>query len=389
MPAAPESLYKATDDYLLTAITRVQSSGARLTDFHAGSATRTLLEALAAQLSHHSLVAEQLRLDSYLSTATGDALDRKAADYSVQRTAAVPASGTVRLTRQSTTSAVTVPAGWTDLLTQPVPGQQPLAFRTTADAVFGIGVSTVVVTATAADGGASGNIAAGVKLLPVDPVAGFATDGGFVAETTFVGGVDQETDNELRARVPLEVQGRVKGRTEAFQAAALRIAGVESVQVLRAGDARADASVIPGGSLEVYYEGVPALLSDVTTACQAAAVANQTVTVLQGTAERIVANLTVFCIAGTDTTALAVAVRDAAIDYVNSIGTGRKGFSSGAVQAVQKVSGVVSQTIPWTDLRLFTASSGVFGDLTILAGRYPSLVAADVTVAVVTLPAGS
>jgi hypothetical protein len=67
--------------------------------------------------------------------------------------------------------------------------------------------------------------------------------------------VDAETDDQLRARVPIEVQGRVKGTPAALLAAALRIPGVTSANVLEAGDTRTSGGTIAAGACEVYYEG--------------------------------------------------------------------------------------------------------------------------------------
>ena len=377
------SRYQTPDANLLQMIARIQAAGSKITDFNTGSVTRTFYEGLGAGLSEQSLVVDQLEQDSYLATATGDALDRKASDYQVDRLAAVAATGTVRLTRQASGTAVTVPAGFGELATVPVPGQPSRTFLTTADAVFGTADTSIVVPGIAVTAGAAGNIGALTKLLPVNPVAGFQTDGGFQAETTFTGGVDQETDDALRARVPIAVQGRVKGRPEAFLAAALGIPGVISAAVLKAGDTRSDSTVVPANTLEVYYEGPATLLQAVTTAAAGATVLGQsTLTVAQATAERTVVNVTVFAKTGVDAAALAIAVRDAIKAVVNGAGIGQTVYSANVIQAVAAVPGVVSQTIPYADLRKFTAAGGTFGNVVPGSTRYPDLQDADVTVAV-------
>lgn len=383
---AATSLYKSPEEYLAAAIAKVQAQGSKITDFSIESAARALYEGLAAMLSEHSLVVDQLRSDSYLATAVGAALDRKAGDYQVGRKAAQMASGTIRLTRQATGTAVTIPAGFGDLVTTPAPGLPSIAFRTTENAVFGTADTFKVVAAVAVVGGAAGNIAANTGLLFTTPVAGFAVDGGAKAETTFGGGVDAESDDALRFRVPLEVQARVKGRKESFLAAALRIPGVESAQVLQAGDTKPDTSTVPGGNVFVYYEGAAGLLAAVQTECSNAAVAGQLVTVVTATAKPVIADLTVFCDAGVDVVALAAAVKAAVLAVVNVVGVGGSGRSSNAIRAVQQIEEVVSQTIPWTDLRFATATDNTFGDLVAPVGSYPTLALVDVAVTVSVLP---
>jgi uncharacterized phage protein gp47/JayE len=205
------SIFKQPEEYLFAAIQRIRDLGSVITDFTAGSGARTLYEGMSAALSQQSAVAEQLRQDSYLVSAVGEALDRKAADFQVARKVAIAAQGTIRLTRASTGTAVTIPAGWSPLLTAPIPGQQPIAFITTADAVFGGADSFKVVAAQAVEGGTDGNVPINTVLLPQNTPTGFDTLTGFKAEIAFSGGVDEESDDALRARVPIEVQGRVKG----------------------------------------------------------------------------------------------------------------------------------------------------------------------------------
>jgi hypothetical protein len=382
------SLYKGSDEYVLAAIERVQTAGSRITDFTGGSGARTLYEGLAAELSLQSAVTEQLRQDSYLATATGDALDRKALDYGVVRKVAVAAVGTVRLTRLVTTGAANVPAGWGTLLTPPATGQQPVAFITTAAAALGIGTAFVVVAAQAVEGGVSGNIAINTKLLPQNPVNGFDTDGGFKAEIAFTGGVDVETDEQLRARVPIEVQGRVKGTPAALLAAALRVPGVESASVILAGETR-DAplsSTVAGGQAEVYYEGAASLLTSVTSEVANAAIAGQGVTVLQATPIDITADLVVFCLAGTDTAALGLSVANTVMTTVNAVGVDAIARASNVVSAVHAIADAISVNVPFTDLRrTFEDPNNTFGDISCGNNAYPVLTLAGTTVLVTTL----
>ncbi len=344
-----------------------------------------MTEAFAAGLSEQSSVADQLREDSYLATARGDALDRKALDSGVPRKAAVAALGSIRMTRQSTGTAITIPAGWGQLQTVPTPGQQPVAVRTTQDAVFSATDLFLVVPAVAVQGGVDGNIAAATKLLPTNPVSGFQTDGGFQVEVGFTNGVDKESDDELRRRVPIEVQGRVAGRAAAFKAAALRVAGVTSAAVLRAGDTRSNGTTVPIGSVEVYFKGAASLLPEVTAEANEAAVLNQTVTVARASAERLIVNVTVFCQDGVDTTVLTAAVKEAARSVVNNTGIGETVYSSDVVGAISAVLDVVSVTVPFADLRKATSAAGTFGNVTVGANHYADLADADMTVAVVVL----
>lgn len=386
------SLFKTTDEYLQTLIARVQALGSRLTDFNDGSVTRTFFEAFAAGASQQSAVVDQLRRDSYLATATGDALDTKAADYQVARKAAAPATGTVRITRTGTSlPAVTIPAGWGQLATLPSPGLPSLPYVTLADATLpaGTGTQTVDVAGTCAFAGAAGNIVQGstaqTATIAVNPVDGFDTSSGFVLRGPWSGGVDAETDDALRARVPLEVAARVKGRWASFMAAALRVTGVTSAQVLQAGDSRADSTTVLPGSVEVYYKGDAGLLGAVGAECANASMLGQTLVVAQATAARTIAALTVYCDSGVDTTALAATVKAAVQAVVNGGDVGAKVRYSRAVTAVHAIDDVVSVGLPFAQFRLSGETSGTAHDLPVPPTEYASLADADVTVTVTTL----
>lgn len=384
------SLYRSTEDYLLIQIQRLQNTGSKITDFTIGSGTRSLFEAIAAGWSEHSAVAEQHRVDSYFSTATGDALTARALDQGVERKAAVKATGTVRITRDSTAGAVTIPAGWSALSTVPAPGTAPVQYVTLEDAVLGIGVGTVDVDAEAIEGGTSANIDQGptdeVTLLPANPVPGFATDGDFTARGPFINGVDEEDDDRLRARVPIEVQGRVKGKREALLAAALRIPGCTSAQIRQAGETDHTDATIPGGTIRVYYEGDPGLLSAVTAEVEAAAVLTQNVIVANAAGNAMTVDLEVFVLAGLDPVTITAAVKEPLLRIVELAGAGEGVRFSDAVRVVHDgVPDVQSIDVPFTDFRLTAAADNTCADIPAAVGKVPTLASGDITVTVTEL----
>lgn len=377
------SLFRTPDEYLAATIDRLQANSSQITDFNIGSSARNLLEATGTALSIQSAIAEQHRLDSYLATATGDALTLKAADNGVDRKAAVQATGTIRITRSTTGTAVTIPAGWSPLSTVPAPGLGPVTYETLDDAVFAIGVSAVVVSARAVIGGVSGNITQGptadTPLLPVNPVSGFNTATDFTARGAFVDGVDAETDDQLRTRVPLAVQGRVKGRVPAFLAAALGIPGVSSAQVRQAGESKIGGTV-GAGEIQIYYEGSTSLLGAVTTACDDASTANQNIVVTRATDVPVTADLTVFVVPGTDHGLTVALVRPVITQVVLGAGVGEKARFSRAVTSVHTIDVVQSMTIPFADFRKTSASDNTCGDID--PGVGGALTITDATIAV-------
>lgn len=377
------SLYSPPETFIEAMIASIQSGGSRLTDFNTGSVIRNLFEAESVALSQQSLTLDQLRRDMHLATATGEALDEKGADYLVLRKAGIAAAGSVAIIRPAPGPAVTLPAGWTQLLTAPAPGQQPIAYQTTQDAVFAGGDTAKTVSAIALTPGAAGNIADLTPLYPMNPVSGFSTDTGFKASGAFTNGFDAESDDAYRTRIPIDVQGRVNGTAVAFQAAALRVPGCWSANVLKAGDTRANGTTVAAGNIEVYYAGSAGLLTAVQSECALKSTVNQQVTVINAAIQRLIVNCTVTAKLGTDTVALAVAVAAAIQATVDAAGVGQPVYLSSVIQAIDAVDRVLGVTVPFTDFRKFADAPGTSSStLTVPLNLYADLQLTDCTVAV-------
>ncbi len=391
--APTQTVFMPVDTVLGTEIAAIQNAGSAITDFTTGSGARTLCEAIAIVVSGGSAVADQLQLDSYLDTATGSALDALGANnWMVPRLPAVQAAGEITITRQNTSGALTLAAGWSQLATVPAyVGQLGVAVLTTEDADFADTVASVTVTAQAVLGGSAGNLGASTYLIPLAPVSTISSQNGFQVTTAFDGGVDVETDTAYRTRIPIAVQGRVLGRAVSFLAAALGVPGVLSAAVLSAGMERGNSTTVPVGSVEVYYQGSLGLLSAVTSAVSNAAALNQTPATFASVAltsprgqERTVAALTVYCQPGVDTVALALAVTAALQAYVDGAGVGVNVTYGQAVQAVLAVPGVADLALPFTTFCLYGGSGAA--DISILSDSYANLAAADCTITVTVLP---
>lgn len=390
--APTQSAFMSVDQALTLMLQRLQQNGSKITDFNTGSGARDIFEAVAVVASQNSATADQLQLDSYLDTATGDALDAIASNWFVARNPAVQAAGQITITRQNTAGALTLQAGWSQLATTPAsPGDTGIAVVTTQDANFANGQASVTVNAQAVLGGQNGNLSVGTFLTPLAPINGISNSNGYQVTTAFTNGVDVESDDAFRARIPITVQGRqVKGRKTSFLAAALGVPGVLSASVIGAGQTRGDGTTVPVGSVEVYYQGSSGLLTAVQSAVGNAAYFTQNASAFAAVSlssprgqRRVVATVTVYCFAGTDPVALALSVTTALQNYVNGVGLGNTAYYSKAVDAILAVEGVVSVGLPLTQFSLSGGSGAA--DITTTGDAYPNLAAADVLVTVNTL----
>ncbi len=375
--------FKTPQEFLADHAVGLEAAGSRLNDFTIGSALRTLLESVSGVLSQQTLVLDQVLEDAYLDTATGDALDRLAANFGVTRLASVKSTGTMTVQRPATGAAITIPAGWAQLATLPGPGVPSVAIVTTEDVTLDTSDLSATVTVQAAIGGAAGNIDATptpVKVIPTAPVSGIASDGGFYITADMTGGVDAETDEALRYRTRLATQGANNGTEAAYLAAALSVLGVTSAGVLKAGDAKTPGGTVAAGSVEVYYQGATGLLESVESACLDASVLNADVTVAQVGSTTVVIDCTVICRTGEDTVALDAAVVAALTDYIEGLGCGATVYISKTVEVIRAVPGVLSVNVPLTDHRKTADTDNTSSDITCKNDRAPVVDTISVTV---------
>lgn len=386
MPGPVTSVYIPVPTAMGIMIANAQAEQSPLTDFSEGSATRTIFESVAIVVSSQSQIADQLQLDSFLETATEEALDAQGSNWQVPRLPAVQATGIVSITRQSSTGALVIPAGWGQLTVPPsTPGAEGVAVLTTQDANFAEGTTTVTVAAQAVLGGTSGNLTSGTILTPINAISGVDSSAGFKVSTTFTGGVNVETDEKYRARIPKVVQGRVKGRKVSFEAAALSVPGVLSAGVLRAGTIRSNSTEVQPGNVEIVYQGSLSLLSAVKAACEEAATLNQKVTVVAGISltsprgqQRVVFEATVFYAPGVNPTPLQAEVETLAEGFVEKVGVGNTLYVSELIEAIHALPEVVSMTIPFTKLALYGESGA--GNLVMGPDQYPNLASGDLVI---------
>jgi uncharacterized phage protein gp47/JayE len=385
MPGPVQSVFIPVPTVLGQIIAQLQAEDSPITDFSEGAGTRDLLEAFAVVVSGQSQVADQLQLDSFLETATEEALDAQGSNWQVERLPAVQATGTITIKRESGSGSLVIPSGWSQLTLPPsVPGGEGVAVLTTVNAEFAEGVTEVTVAAQAVIGGTAGNISAGSFLTPLVPISGVSSQTGFEVASTFGGGVNVESDEKYRKRIPITVQGRVKGTDAAFESAALGVPGVESVGVLRAGTVRSNSTAVEGGTVEVVYRGHAGLLSAVTSAVEAAASVNQktiTAAAISLTEprgyQRILFSATIYYAPGVSATSLEAAVKKLAATTVNATGMGATLFMSSLIETLHGIPEVISIGIPLTKLAVSPGTGAT--DITTFLDQCVNLAESDIT----------
>lgn len=170
---------------------------------------------------------------SWVSTATGADLDERVGQAGVTRRAAVKAgiqSPNPNIARITGVAGTIIPAETilTTSSTLAAPGVRFLTPSGAAAVIPGPGILDLEVVAEA--GGAAGNIPIGALAAMAAPISGVTGVTNLVA---FTGGLDIETDEELRARYYVKVRSPSAGGNIAdYQNWALEVPGVGGVSVI-------------------------------------------------------------------------------------------------------------------------------------------------------------
>lgn len=199
------------------------------------------LRVLAGEIYEARVNAEYIKRQIFASTATGEYLDRHAAERGLSRKAATCASGRVYFfAQQMDHDDILIPAG-----TEVCSPSDRLRFTTIGDSVIEAGDECVSVRVAAAAPGAAGNARVGAVTVLVTPVIGV----GRVSNTNpFSGGADAESDDELRARVIDSYVNISNGANAAYyKGIALSVDGVYSASVVGRGRGN--------GTVDVYISG--------------------------------------------------------------------------------------------------------------------------------------
>jgi len=206
------------------------------------------LRTLAGEIYNERAYAEYILRQMFPTTAQGEYLDAHAAQRGLTRKTGTKAEGAVVFTPESDThDDILIPRG-TEVCTT----GDMRRFVTVEDGTLPSNRSELTVSVIATEKGASYNVAPGTVGIIVTPVIGI---GEVTNEITFYGGSDDESDDDLRARVLDSYVNISNGTNEAYyRSIAMSVEGVYSVSVV--GCARG------AGTVDVYACGKGTLLSD-------------------------------------------------------------------------------------------------------------------------------
>jgi len=219
---------KTSDDMVNNILDRIVAADIGFTDKSKSSVLRTIIESVVAELDIQYYQLGYIYSSMFLSTATGDDLDKLVEILNIYRQLATYCTGVVTFGRSSAlTYDIPIYKG-TIISTRSNISGKIYRFTTDSDVVLVAGATSVNANVTAVDPGHI-SVPAGHIVVMDNPVIGIDT----VTNASQVdGGSDAETDTELRERAELGIQRLGKATNGALESALLDIAGIESVTVL-------------------------------------------------------------------------------------------------------------------------------------------------------------
>lgn len=208
----------------------LQSISSTLTDFNDGSVLSNIFDTISEEIGSYVYVNLQDLYDNlFIATASGAGLDARVADFTLVRKQASSAEGQVIFSRATPYNQdFLIPIG-TVVQTQSTDTVQGVQFQTIEDKTLAANELSVIINVEAIQSGIAGNINSNSISVILNPPAGIET----VTNTEiFTGGTDIETDDELRARVPLFLQSLARGTITAIEAVSLSVTGVKNITII-------------------------------------------------------------------------------------------------------------------------------------------------------------
>ncbi|MEE1264095.1 baseplate J/gp47 family protein [Ruminococcus sp.] len=278
------------------------------------------LKVLAGEIYNMETTLDWTKRQMFASTATGENLDKLAAQRGITRKAAVKATGqlTFRLA-QTLDYAVSIPRG-TVVATD---DEIPVRFVTTADGEIPQATYSVDINAEAELAGYRGNINAHAATVPVSVPAAISSVSN---NSRFTGGSDEENDIALRGRILASYTAVPNGlNADYYINLALTVNGVERAGVVERNDGYGTAAVYVCGMRELVSDAV---LGQVNALLSQNDCVGAMVTAQHALPRNVDLEVTVKRKAGYTAEDVRVAVGSAFADYVYSIPMGSRFYLS-------------------------------------------------------------
>lgn len=353
-------VYKTYDQIVSEMQSDMLASGSQATDFTDGSQIQTMIQVTSRALYTEWFMLELLVELFFVSSCEGPLLDLRTQERGVYRNLGEAATGPITFSRTTASPIGTEILAGTQFATL----DGSIVLTTNADDSLPSGWETGQTNVTCTTVGVAGNLAAGTVLQVVGPSpAGLQTI--TVGPQALSGGVDAETDDELRTRYLFVIQNPVDGGTPAdYVVWAEEVAGITNVVPvpLARGNGTVDVVVAANGipSADTVQQVQDVLNSNRPIGADAQAKAP--------TAHSIDTTITVTLADGYTLAGVQPSVLQAYNNYLASIAIGGVYRVMAAADAIFKVSGIIDCTVSGTNTQLAQEEMAVPGNVSVEQG---------------------
>lgn len=209
-------------------MTNRMSTSTSISDFTPGSIIRTMFEVVAVFVEFLQFLVEMAFNSFYTDTAEGDDLDNRIEDFDMERNESVSASGALTFQSDSAATETFIISAGTSVATQPDVFGNTIIFTLDDDVTFLSGALSATGVVTCSTPGVIGNVASGkitnitTSISGVDSVTNLAA---------FTNGATEESDDQVRKRIPIHLNGLQKGNEDGIKDAVFEVDGITLVRM--------------------------------------------------------------------------------------------------------------------------------------------------------------
>jgi len=225
----PERKIYTNAEIVQKIITEIGNKSTNLTDMGEGSNIRSLVDAFAYYVEYMQLQINNAFESFKMSKANGTDLDNRVKDFGIIRNSSTPAYGNIKFGRNTGAPAAFVISAGSQVSTVPDVFGNTIDYTLDSDLTFASGALAATGQVTCTVDGIIGNVPSGYITNITSSIPGVDY---VINEVAYYPGANEETDEALKKRVPIFLNGLKMGNEDAIKSAVSAIPGVTIVRVI-------------------------------------------------------------------------------------------------------------------------------------------------------------
>jgi len=245
---AERTIYKFSE--ILSRMTTRLSTTTSISDFTPGSIIRSVLETTAIFVEYLQFLIETVFRSFYTDTAEGQDLKNRIADFGMEANEAVAARGIQTFSRNTpATESFTIFTG-TTVSTEPDVFGNTINYDVEFDIPFVSGAISATGYVVCQVTGANGNCPSGAITNIPTTISGIDST---TNALPFSNGAEAETDDQIRRRIPVHLNGLQKGNRYGIESDIYDIDGITFVKL--------EKNIPTNGTITVYVSNESGIIS--------------------------------------------------------------------------------------------------------------------------------